>query len=622
MLCKRTMRAALAPVIGLIGALAATSASAVELGQRQGFISLANLDQNAPARYAAETLSNTGCFLVGRNCSGYKIVATGTAMTLTATTDILLPSQGVDQRYYVRYDFEKAIFARALVAADLQVDADGRTRPDPADPTNEIGTGTAVPSATVAYRGAVANSSVIFQLDATPSAGYPQLATFALDLSGMEVAADATATPPVAADPGYADIYVTGTGSVTASISVHATLTGAVDGEGALFSAGPSVIAQVDRTVGGGITSRADVADVSTSTEDGGPFRRFIPTGMGGKDSGVLATVTTSVAKRGSRAWGGRGYRNAGTGYQVTDAILANLSANATSDPGNFAVATKNGGAIVGGRGEVTNRKPWMLSTSAACADGGLDLGVVGGTIETYKSRDCPIGSPATCTGDPDGTGATGGPFLGSDLTPEGIASANIASGTGLGRAMVNAETGVATNYFCVLVRGNTEPIPEIGDPMMPGEYALTVTPVLANADDHPVKPGALEGGAQHVGAIDRNGTTVHLTYLSTHEAYNQRLVIVNRGADAAMFWIEDDSFNLEDDTKLMTNNLSPDMEASVPGNGRLVIRIQDNITFDGKSRGAATVNVAAPERDIDVMTIQVHPGTGQIDTTVYQNAE
>ena len=57
-----------------------------------------------------------------------------------------------------------------------------------------------------------------------------------------------------------------------------------------------------------------------------------------------------------------------------------------------------------------------------------------------------------------------------------------------------------------------------------------------------------------------------------------------------------------------------------VPGNGRLVVRVQDNITFEGMTRGAATVNVAAPTRDIDVMTIQVHPGTGQIDTTVYQH--
>ena len=43
-------------------------------------------------------------------------------------------------------------------------------------------------------------------------------------------------------------------------------------------------------------------------------------------------------------------------------------------------------------------------------------------------------------------------------------------------------------------------------------------------------------------------------------------------------------------------------------------------MTLTGKTRAAGTINIAAPTRNIDVMTIQVHPGTGQIDTTVYQH--
>jgi hypothetical protein len=565
-------------------------------------------DLNPPMRYASETLSKEDCFLVGRTCRGYRIVATGTQMTITATSDILLPADA-DARYYVRYDFDGAIFARALVVADLMVDDDG----DEADAAN------------VAYQGAIANSSVIFQLDA---GGFAKDTTFTLDLSGMAVADDPLSEDTDEFMAGFAHIYVTKAGSIRASISVHASLTGAVDGTGALYSAN-GTIASITNAVSGKITSHADTANVSTSVDDGGPFRRFVPTGMGGEISGVLATVVTSVStgKSVSLAFGQQTARkNAMTGFDVDASIVSALDVTATSEAGNFAVATKNGGAIVPDKNEpannnskVTNRTPWMLASKADCGTGPLTLGVVGGTIETYKSRDCPAGSAADCTGDPDGaTGDDAGPLKGSDLTPAGIASANIAANDNV------TGNAVGTNYFCVLVNGNTDPIPEIGDPDMPGEYTLTVTPVLADADNRPYPSGAIGAGATAVGAIDRNGTTVHVPYLSTHMAYNQRLVLVNRGADSALFWIEDDSFNLEEGTMLMKNNLSPDNARTIPGDGRLVIRVQDNIGFndDGMTRGAATVNVAAPTRDIDVMTIQVHPGTGQIDTTVYQHAE
>lgn len=604
------MRAALAPVIGLIGALVAMSATAVELGYTPTPGDTAP-DKNAPARYASETLSKEGCFLVGRTCRGYRIVATGTQMDITATTDILLPSDA-QARYYVRYDFDGAIFARALAVADLMVDAGGQGSLDDA--------------AEIAYQGAIANSSVIFQLDV---GGFAKDTTFTLDLSGTAMEDDAGTTDTDEFMAGFAEIYVTRAGSINASISVHASLTGAVDRTGALYSASGR-IASIDNAVSGEITSHADTANVSTSVDDGGPFRRFVPGGMGGEISGVLATVVTRVTvgselSTAARGWQ-RGRRNAMTGFDVDASIVSALSVTATSEAGNFAVATKNGGAIVPDKNEpannnskVTNRTPWMLAKDAVCGTGPLKLGVVGGTIETYKSRDCPAGSAADCTGDPDGSeGDDAGPLTGSDLTPAGIASANIAANA---RVTGNA---VGTNYFCVLVNGNTDPIPEIGDPDMPGEYTLTVTPVLADADNRPYPSGAIGAGATAVGAIDRNGTTVHVPYLSTHMGYNQRLVLVNRGADSALFWIEDESFNLEEGTMLMRNDLSPDNARTIPGDGRLVIRVQDNIAFnaDGMTRGAATVNVAAPTRDIDVMTIQVHPGTGQIDTTVYQHAE
>ena len=627
MLCKTTMRAALAPVIGLFGVVAAfTVGAAVELGYENirfgqpGWSS----DQNPPNRYAAETLSTVSCF-GGRNCLGYRIVASGQGITLAAggagtdrtnppqmaistTVDTVLPS-GL---YYVRYEFDGAFFARSLVAADLEVQAH--------DGTSLAAAGTA--SFAVGDEGDTGDNSVIFELNET-AARYGRGSVLTLDLSGDEVEAGGTGNEDQAANPGFADIYVTKIGSIRATVSVYDNIKDARAGNGAIYDAS-GVIAQIDRVTGGSITSMSDIADVSTGVDDGGPFRRFVPGGMGGKNSGVLGKSTTWVYKgrlagtpgaSAANAWS-RGYRNAMTGRDVEDSIVNGLAVTATSAAGNFAVATKDGGAIVASkRGEATNRKPWMMAKEAECKSGPLDLGVVGGTIETYQSAACPVGSAADCDGDPDGkpNPATGGGNLtGSDLTPAGIASANIATG--------RAGQALGDNYFCVLVDGNTDPIPEIGDPDNPGEYSLTITPLLANPDNHPYKPMAIK---KDVGAIDRNGTTVHLPYLTTNAEVDQRLVLVNRGADAVSFWVEDDSFNLEDGTDVMTNNLAPDeVDEMVPGNGRLVLRTVDEIEFSGQDRGAATVNVAAPTRDIDVMTIQRSPATGEVDTTVYQHAE
>ncbi|MDE0177997.1 MAG: hypothetical protein OXP36_05315 [Gammaproteobacteria bacterium] len=615
------MRAALAPVIGLFGVLAAFTAGAgVELGYefirpgQPGF----SADQNAPNRYAAETLSTVNCF-GGRNCLGYRIVASGQGLTLadgtqlspvrtgaaqmliSTTVDTVLPS-GL---YYVRYDFNGAFFARNLAPADLEV--------FPHDGTNLATSGTA--AFQVGDEGDTGDSSVIFELNET-AARYGRNSELRLDLSGDEVEAGGTGNEDQAASPGFADIYVTRIGSITATVSVYDNIKDARAGNGAIYSA-TGTIAQIDRVTRGEIDSMADVADVSTSVEDGGPFRRFVPGGMGGKNSGVLGKSTTSVYK-GAATWG-RGYRNAMTGADVEDSIVASLSVTATSKAGNFAVATKNGGAIVASkRGEATNRNPWMMASTAECGDGALTLGVVGGTIETYQSAACPVGSAADCDGDPDGMPdpATGGGNLkASDLTAAGIASANIATGTAGKAAGMPA---VGDNYFCVLVNGNTDPIPEIGDPQNPAEYNLTITPVLTNPDNHPFKPMAI---TEDVGAIDRNGTTVHLTYLTTDPFVVQRLVLVNRGADEVSFWIEDDSFNLEEGTKLKMNNLSIDDGQMIPGNGRLVVPLIGAVEFDGVNRGSATVNVAAPTRDIDVMTIQHSPATDEVDTTVYQHA-
>ncbi len=551
MLCKTTMRAALAPVIGLFGVLGATTAGAA--------MDLTGDKAPTPLAYAVESLHEDYSAKYG-GLDFYKLKATVDDLVINATTDILLPT---GTAYYVRYSFgggQGAVLTRALMVDDVGVAV------DPAKP------GTAAAANAIAYQGGAGQSDVMFQLK---DSVYPIGTLLTLDLSRT----DATADDDGRATDASAMLAVRGAGAITVSVAIYDSLQGARAETGALFSADGTIIT-VSSAVSASITSASDTADVGTPEADGGPFRRFVAgEESGGTDSGVLGSTSVSVNGM---------LKDAQTGVAVTEAIISHTTAVAASAAGNFAVSLGAGGTV-----NTKARNPWMLSSGKDCKSGPLTLGVANGTLETYAA-------------DPDGST---GPLRKGDLTPAGIQAATMASG--------NAANATGTNYFCVLVTGNEEPIPEIGDPEEPEAYSLTVTPVLTDADK---RAATVASTTKSVGAIDHNGTTVHLAYISTHEAYNQRLVLVNRGGDAAKFWIEDTSFNLEDGTTLAENNLSPDMDLSVPANGRLVIRVQDNVTFDGMTRGAATVNVAAPKRNIDVMTIQVHPGTGQIDTTIYQN--
>ena len=573
MLCKRTMRAALAPMIGILATLVATTVSAeVKLNPAPGPEAVANAAE--VQNYAAESLTNAGCLSIGGTCHGYRLMASDGELEITAKTDTLIPAG----QYYVRYDLVNALLR--VNVADEHFDVTDNTDAD-------IGTAWGQP----AFKSMANDAVAIIQTSAGFTA--PVGSTFTIDFSG---AADDATTDTV--NELYSALFVRGAGRVTVELGVYESIQDAKAKTGAIFNAGPATVANLARSTSVKVTPMLDIANVSTPDEMGGPFRRFVPTanlagdgGMGGTDSGVLAEVEIGFNPR--------GFKDVNTNAPATAAAtLGDTAVSVTAAAGSFAVATKNGGLIRNsGPGAVNNVNPWMVADEVACMSGPLTLGVVGAEIDTYDE-------------DPDGsTGDDAGPLRKGDVTPAGIASANQARGT--------TKTPTGKKYFCVLVDGNEDPIPEVGDPQMKNAYMITVTPTLATAAD-PIKPPA--SGPHPAGAIDRNGTTVHLTYLSTHEAYNQRLVLVNRGGDAAKFWIEDESFNLEAGTMLMKNDLGPDSDLSIPANGRLVMRVQDDVTFDGMTRGAATVNVAAPTRDIDVMTIQVHPGTGQIDTTVYQN--
>lgn len=155
-----------------------------------------------------------------------------------------------------------------------------------------------------------------------------------------------------------------------------------------------------------------------------------------------------------------------------------------------------------------------------------------------------------------------------------------------------------AAHIVCVEVDG-TETINE-------GSYSFTLaydTPATAVAP--------LADSTSSIGSIARNGTTVQIPYLTTFTDYNQRLVIVNRGATSAAYNI---TFTSEDG---VTATAGTAASGTIPAGEVLSLKATDIVTLAGKTRTAATLTVVAPNTSIDVATNQVNLSDGSTDTVV-----
>ena len=120
--------------------------------------------------------------------------------------------------------------------------------------------------------------------------------------------------------------------------------------------------------------------------------------------------------------------------------------------------------------------------------------------------------------------------------------------------------------------------------------------------------------GEHSLGSITRDGTTVHIPYLTTFADYNQRIVVSNRGANPAPYWI---TFRPEDGVMATPNDMYA--MGTLEGNSTKVLRAMDVVTLEGRSRTAATFVAEAPATQIDVATIIVNLTTGSTDTVNYE---
>ena len=164
------------------------------------------------------------------------------------------------------------------------------------------------------------------------------------------------------------------------------------------------------------------------------------------------------------------------------------------------------------------------------------------------------------------------------------------------------------TYHLCVQVDTAGEGTNE--DPIPAGHYMATITKGTEAQTTKDLTTGV-------IGRIVRNGTTVKLTYLTVADKYNQRLIIVNDGANDAAY--EVGAFVTEEGT---TSTPLAMASGTVPASGQLVIPVEDIVRFDSvdgrRHRAAATLSMNADVDDVQVATTQVNLEDGSTDTVVY----
>ena len=628
MLCKTTMRAALAHVLGTVGIVGAFGAVA------------------APDHpYAAESLSGMAPYSINGSPMG--------EIVLDVKLDTLLPG-GSDTFYYLVVNFWSAQLTSQLgltytVKVDDNTAADGTTVvPDGGDVANDpvgtvqpiLGTGTgfrfftytaSVPANAAATPpvaevvGAINDATNVtltraFQGDATHTSGAYRMAVtgdgLAIDTRIRLELGTNLAIPNKNAASYRGDLYIYDELG-DARAAARASAPGDVP-DNHVFAAYNKLFEVANKIAAPTITPLLATADVGyertgdpeNNVSTGGPFRGF--TGVGNAANvGVLATITlnekmdnprTTMVNEGA-------FLDASDGSEMYDgAVNSAARVVVTSDVmhafgfGNGAGTGANGERRITGDNPATPTVETDFVLNAGGAPSAFRIGTAstdddGDTVPNMTS--CSGGSALTLSApNADGDQVSINPL--ADTDPTYSRSANQGSTT---------VTGSGPFQLCVNVGENEVAIPDVGgDDRMLGGYKMTVTPMSGPRTARANGPAA-SGPA---GSIERNGTTVNISYLSVHPAYNQRLVIVNRGSRDAEFWMDD--FQTEEGTEI-----SGDIRGTVAAGSRMVIRVQDELTVDmGQLRASGTINLTARSGAVDIMTIQENIGTGQLDTTMY----
>jgi hypothetical protein len=281
------------------------------------------------------------------------------------------------------------------------------------------------------------------------------------------------------------------------------------------------------------------------------------------------------------------------TGVKLTSAAVT--SGNVADVEEDFEAFTSDsltttlayiGGAAVGLNGTPANAQDGSAAALSEMFNAATSSVVISGDF---------TGANSTVATDPNNLGLSANSAACDVLTSVATNNAGTAS-SGLFVADL-----VAKEFLCYNAGGAT--IPE-------GNYSVTVSFTEGSISDN-TPPGDLSGD---IGAIQHNGTTVELPYLTTFSDYNQRIVMVNRGSQDADYSISD--FQTESDTTAVAGTAA---SGTIPAGGSAVVKVSDVVTLTGKTRTAATINIVAATGNISVATTQVNLADSSTDTIVLQ---
>ena len=164
-----------------------------------------------------------------------------------------------------------------------------------------------------------------------------------------------------------------------------------------------------------------------------------------------------------------------------------------------------------------------------------------------------------------------------------------------------------AGKYLCIFVRDpeaeDAVPIPATGKYMVTTKYGG-----VENAAFPP------SGTTLELGYIKRDGTTVQIPYLTQFGDYNQRIVIVNRGAAADYSF----SFTAEEDGPTITPGADASGTLAAGFTTYISMKYGDLVTIDGSpNRVSGTLIVESEPHFIDVVVSQTN-ANGGTDTVKY----
>ena len=161
--------------------------------------------------------------------------------------------------------------------------------------------------------------------------------------------------------------------------------------------------------------------------------------------------------------------------------------------------------------------------------------------------------------------------------------------------------------YLCIMVQGDDTD--DMDAPRILDTDAYTAMASYKALDSAAMGPMGLE---RTLGEINRDGTTVHIPYMTTYEGYNQRIVMSNRSNADAKYEI---TFRPEEGVMASGTDMATGM---LMANSTVTMSAMDLVELSGGSRTAATIIVEAKSTSIDVTSVTVNKESRDTDTVVH----